>query len=328
MSLTAKNELLKRLFEADGQPVSGQEIADEFGLSRTAIWKYIKDYEKEGYEIGTVRKKGYYLISVPDRVNEANVKKHLLAEVYGQRIDYFETCASTQFIAHEEAQNGAEDGTVIISEEQTSGKGRLSRPWTSTAHKGIWMSVILRPELAPQQAPQMTLVTAVAVTRAIEDVTGIQAQIKWPNDILIDGKKVTGILTELQADPDRVKAIIIGIGINVNQLASDFPEELHPIATSLKMVVGESVNRAKLIAKILQYLEQYTKLYESHGFSPIKLLWEGYSNTIGKRIRAVMINEAIEGTALGISNEGMLTIQLDDGTIRGIYSADIEIQKK
>lgn len=327
MTSKAKSELLKRLFEADGQPVSGQEIADEFGLSRTAIWKYVKDLEKDGYEIGTIRKKGYYLITVPDRVNEANVKKYLTTTAYGRNIVYVESCTSTQLLAHEQAQENAADGTVILAEEQTSGKGRMARVWESKARKGIWMSVITRPVLTPQQAPQMTLVAAVAVTRAIEELTGLAPQIKWPNDILLDGKKVTGILTELQADPDLIKAIILGIGINVNQSEMDFPLELKPIATSLKMALGESVNRAALIAKILGYLEYYTKLYETHGFSPIKLLWEGYSNTAGKRIRAVMLNETIEGTALGISNEGMLELKLDDGTIRGIYSADIEFQE-
>ena len=327
MASNAKNELLKRLFQADGQPVSGQDIADEFGLSRTAIWKYVKDLEIEGYEIGTVRKKGYYLIAVPDRVNEANVKKHLKATTFGKQIKYFETCESTQLIAHEEAQNGAPNGTVIISEEQTSGKGRMSRPWDSAARKGIWMSVIARPALTPQKAPQMTLVAAVAVTRAIQEVTGLEPSIKWPNDILIKGKKVTGILTELQADPDRVKAVILGIGINVNQTEDDFPDELKTIATSLKIELGHSINRAELIAKTLQFLEQYTELYVSHGFSPIKLLWEGYSNTAGRRIRAVMFNETIEGTALGISDEGVLELRLDDGTIRGIFSADIEFEQ-
>jgi BirA family transcriptional regulator, biotin operon repressor / biotin---[acetyl-CoA-carboxylase] ligase len=327
MTSNAKNEFLKRLFEANGQPVSGQVIADEFGLSRTAIWKYVKDLEKDGYEIGTIRKKGYYLISVPDRVNESNVKKHLKSTVvFGQRIVYKESCLSTQFIAHEEAQNGAPDGTVVISEEQTSGKGRMSRPWDSAAGKGIWMSVITRPALTPQQAPQMTLVAAVAVTRAIEEVGGVNPSIKWPNDILIDGKKVTGILTELQADPDRVKAIILGIGINVNQNDEDFPEELKSIATSLKMVSGKTINRAKLIAKTLEFLEHYTNLYVAHGFSPIKLLWEGYSNTVGKRIRAVMFNETIEGIAMGITEDGMLNLKLDDGSIRGIFSADIHFQ--
>ena len=192
--------------------------------------------------------------------------------------------------------------------------------------KGIWMSVITRPALTPQQAPQMTLVAAVAVTRAIEEVAGVEPSIKWPNDILIDGKKVTGILTELQADPDRVKAIILGIGINVNQTEEDFPEELKSIATSLKMVSGKTINRAKLIAKTLEFLEHYTNLYVAHGFSPIKLLWEGYSNTAGKRIRAVMFNETIEGTAMGITEEGMLNLKLDDGSIRGIFSADIHFQ--
>jgi BirA family transcriptional regulator, biotin operon repressor / biotin---[acetyl-CoA-carboxylase] ligase len=327
MTSNAKNEFLKRLFEANGQPVSGQVIADEFGLSRTAIWKYVKDLEKDGYEIGTIRKKGYYLISVPDRVNESNVKKHLKSTVvFGQRIVYKESCLSTQFIAHEEAQNGAPDGTVVISEEQTSGKGRMSRPWDSAAGKGIWMSVITCPALTPQQAPQMTLVAAVAVTRAIEEVAGVNPSIKWPNDILIDGKKVTGILTELQADPDRVKAIILGIGINVNQNDEDFPEELKSIATSLKMVNGKTINRAKLIAKTLEFLEHYTNLYVAHGFSPIKLLWEGYSNTVGKRIRAVMFNETIEGIAMGITEDGMLNLKLDDGSIRGIFSADIHFQ--
>lgn len=326
MSSIAKNELLKRLFEANGQPVSGQEIADQFGVSRTAIWKYIKEFEQDGYEIGTIRKKGYYLISTPDKVNAANIKKYITTANYGQQIHYVETCESTQFIAHDEAQNGAPDGTVIIAEEQTLGKGRMSRPWNSTANKGIWMSVIIRPSLTPQQAPQMTLVAAVAVTRSIEDITGIQPDIKWPNDILVKGKKVTGILTEMQADPDRVKAIILGIGMNVNQEANDFPDELQTIATSLKMELGETVSRSKLVAKILEYLENYTKIYETHGFAPIKLLWEGYSNTTGKRIRAVMLNETIEGTAIGISETGMLELRLDDGSIRGIYSADIELK--
>lgn len=327
MTSKAKSELLSRLLAANGDPVSGQEIADEFGLSRTAIWKYVKEFEAEGYEIGTVRKKGYYLVTVPDKVNAANVQQYLRTAKYGRNITYLERCASTQIIAHEAAQEDVEDGTVILSEEQTAGKGRMARPWDSKAGKGIWMSVIARPRLAPQQAPQMTLVAAVAVTRAIEEVTGLMPQIKWPNDLLLNGKKITGILTELQTEPDMIKAIILGIGINVNQNQADFPLELEEIASSLKIEKGEAIDRTYLIAKILGYLEEYTKLYETHGFSPIKLLWESYSNTAGKRIRAVMLNETIEGIARGISEDGMLELQLADGTIRGIYSADIEFQE-
>lgn len=326
MNTNIKNELLKRLFEAQGNPISGQEFADEFGLSRTAIWKYIREFEEEGYEIASIRKKGYVLIASPDRVNAANIKKYLQTAAYGRNIDYHISCGSTQKIAHDAAQAGAPDGTLVVSEEQTAGKGRLSRPWNSAAQKGIWMSLIVRPSLMPQQAPQMTLVAAVAIVRAIENVANIEATIKWPNDILINSRKMTGILTELQSEPDRVKAIILGIGMNVNQDEDDFPLELKEIATSLKIAGGKHIDRAKLIAEILSYIELYTKMYEKHGFGPIKLLWEGYSNIAGKRIRAVMLNETVEGTALGISEEGLLELRLDDGSVRGIYSADIVIK--
>lgn len=326
MNTNIKNELLKRLFEAKGNPISGQEFANEFGLSRTAIWKYIREFEEDGYEIASVRKKGYVLIASPDLVNAPNIQKHLQTVTYGRTIDYYKSCDSTQILAHDAAQTGVPDGTLIVAEEQTAGKGRLSRPWSSAAHKGIWMSLIVRPSLMPQQAPQMTLVAAVAIVRAIENITGIEATIKWPNDILIDGKKMTGILTELQSEPDRVKAIILGIGMNVNQDEDDFPEELKDIATSLKIEGRKPIDRAKMIAEILSFIESYTKMYEKHGFGPIKLLWEGYSNIAGKRIRAVMLNETVEGTAIGISEEGLLELQLDNGTVRGIYSADIVLK--
>ncbi len=324
MTSTVKDKFLKRLFEANGEPVSGQEIADEFGLSRTAIWKYVKEFEKAGYEIGSIRKKGYYLISTPDLVTEVNIKKHLQTKRYGKTVHYLETCDSTQPIAHDLAQKGAADGTIVISEEQLEGKGRMARSWASKSYKGIWMSVILKPELTPQQAPQITLVAAVAIVRAIEEVTALVPQIKWPNDLLVNGKKITGILTELQADPDQIKALILGIGINVNQDETEFPDELASIATSLKIEVDNEVNRAKLVATILSYLEHYVTLYVTKGFKPIKLLWESYSTTIGKNVRAVMLRETIEGIATGITDEGMLELTLTDGTIRKIYSGDIE----
>lgn len=327
MNTKVKNELLKRLFEANGVPISGQEFADEFGLSRTAIWKYIKEFEEEGYDIQSIRKKGYVLTGSPDRVNAANIHKQLKTKSYGRIVQYYESCATTQSIAHDAAQNGAPDGTLIVSEEQTAGKGRLSRPWSSAARKGVWMSLIIRPSLMPQEAPQMTLVTAVAIVRAIEEIVGLEATIKWPNDIMIDGKKMTGILTELQSDPDRVKAIIIGIGMNINHEKDDFPDEIQEIATSLKLQSGKETDRARLIAEILSFLEIYTEMYVKHGFGPIKLLWEGYSNTAGKRIKAVMLNETVEGIALGISEEGLLEVELADGTVKGIYSADIIIEK-
>lgn len=325
MNTNVKSELLKRMSAGKDNPVSGQQIADEYGVSRTAVWKYVKELESEGYEIGTIRKRGYYLINSPDTVAPFAIQQFLQTENYGRSIRHVESCPSTQILAHEEAQNGAPNGTVIIADEQTAGKGRLSRPWSSAAGKGIWMSVITRPKLTPQQAPQMTLVAAVAIVRAIEELTEVTPAIKWPNDILVNGRKLTGILTELQADPDRVKAIILGIGMNVNQQLEDFPEEIRAIATSLCIEEGQPVSRPKLAAKVLDYLELYVALYVEKGFAPIKLLWESYADSIGKRVRISTLQDTYEATAKGISEDGRLEVVLDDGTIRGIYSADIHI---
>lgn len=321
--MTTKDKVLQLLMEEEGEPVSGQQMADTLGLSRTAVWKWIKELETEGYQIESIRKKGYVLHDFPDRIEKAHVAPLLETNRYGTVIETYETCESTQLIAHQRAQEGAPDGTIIIADEQTAGKGRLARPWESTKGSGIWMSVILRPDLTFQEAPQVTLVTAVAIVQALKEVTGVEAQIKWPNDILLGDLKLTGILTELQAEPDRIQAIIVGIGMNVNQKATDFPEELREIATSLRMQTDKKWDRAPIIAAILKYMEKYIAIYEKEGFGPIRLLWESYSITTGKRIRATLVDEVLEGEALGISDEGLLKVRLDDGTIRSIYSADI-----
>ena len=327
MNPAIKTEITKRLLSAEGNPISGQQLADEFQVSRTAIWKHIKELEQDGFIIETIKKKGYILQSSPDTLQKEQIEQYLTSNRFGHPIHYFEECPSTQPIAHKLAQENAADGTIVICEEQTAGKGRLSRVWKSSKGKGIWMSVIIRPDIPPIKAPQFTLIAAVAVTRAIEDVANVRAEIKWPNDLLINGKKCTGILTELQADIDRVQAIILGIGVNVNQDMEDFSEDIQHIATSIKMVSGIHVDRGELVARILHHLEIYTDLYVKHGFEPLKLLWESYSGTLGKRIKAVMIHSEIEGVALGITSDGVLQVRTDDGKVHGIYSADIEIQK-
>ncbi|MGE7933344.1 biotin--[acetyl-CoA-carboxylase] ligase [Viridibacillus arvi] len=327
MKATLKNEIIKRLVEANGEPISGQQLADEFGISRTAIWKHMKQLQEKGYAFETVKKRGYVLTATPDTVDDANISMALETENFGSRIIYEQSMTSTQAIAHNKAQEGAAEGTVVICEEQTAGRGRMMREWKSMKGKGIWMSVILRPEIAPYEAPQFTLVAAVALTKAIADITGVQPEIKWPNDLLIEGKKCTGILTELQADPDRVNAIIMGMGINVNHQPNDFEEEIKDIATSLKIASGKHIDRATLVAKILYYLEIYSAQYVKEGFEPIKSQWESYSCTIGNRIRATTLQEVFIGKAIGITNDGVLQLQLDDGTIKGIYSADISLEK-
>lgn len=326
MNITITNKLAERLMEAQGEPVSGQQLADEFSISRTAIWKHIKELEEQGYKIESIKKKGYCLTGMPDTLEATVIRSGLKTKRLGQEIHYVESCPSTQILAHQLAQEGTPDGTIVLTEEQTAGRGRLARKWDSAAKKGIWMSVVLRPDVVPQKAPQFTLVAAVAAVRAIEEVTGLKPEIKWPNDILLEGKKCTGILTELQSDADGIQALIIGIGLNANQSPDDFPEELQDIATSLSIESGKPVNRQDLVRALLNHLEIYTDLYIETGFGMLKLLWESYSSTIGKTVRARMAKETLTGIAEGITDDGVLQLRTADGKLHGIYSADIEMK--
>ena len=326
MNINVTNKLAGRLMEASGEPVSGQQLADEFGISRTSVWKHIKDLQEKGYEINSVKKKGYALTAIPDTLEASTIQPLLKTQRYGKTLEWISSCESTQIIAHQLAQQGVPDGTTVLTEEQTAGRGRMARKWDSAYGKGIWMSVILRPDVPIQRAPQFTLIAAVAVVRAIEEVTGLNPDIKWPNDILLNGKKCTGILTELQSDADGIQALIIGIGLNANQDMVDFSDEVKEIATSLMMEKGSHVSRQELVRAILYHLEQYTAIYIKEGFGALKLMWEGYSTTIGKTVRARMAKETLEGVAESITDEGVLQIRTKDGKLHGIYSADIEMR--
>ncbi len=324
MQSVIRKSLLDAFAKNENQYLSGQALAEIVGCSRTAIWKHIEELRKEGYQLEAVRKKGYRIISTPDKVSENEVLLGLETKTLGRSIHYKESVDSTQRIAHTLAQNGASEGTLVIADEQTAGRGRMTRHWHSPRNSGVWMSLILKPLLPPQKAPQFTLITAVAVVQAIEEVCDLLPEIKWPNDILIKGKKVTGILTELQAEPDKIVSIIIGIGMNVNHRIEDFPEELKGIATSLAIESGDTVQRAKIIQKVLERLEALYHIYMVEGFTPIKLIWESYAVSIGKQIIARTITGELRGTALGITDEGVLKLQDEQGNVHLIYSADIE----
>ncbi|MGE6258814.1 biotin--[acetyl-CoA-carboxylase] ligase [Heyndrickxia sporothermodurans] len=328
MQSPTRKRLLEAFTNANGEFLSGQALADILGCSRTAIWKHIEELRKEGFELEAVRKKGYRIVSTKDRVTENEIRLGLNTEIIGNVIHYLDSTDSTQKIAHRLSQDGCPEGTVVVAEEQTNGRGRLTRPWHSPKHSGIWMSIVLRPKLPPQKAPQFTLIAAIAVVQAMIELVNIEPEIKWPNDILINGKKVTGILTELQADADKIHSIIIGIGINVNQSITDFPDELHSIATSLAIASEKKQSRATLIQLILAKMEKYYLLYLEQGFAPLKILWESYAISIGKEIIARTVTGSIAGKAIGISDEGVLKIQDADGVIHDIYSADIEVKDK
>jgi BirA family transcriptional regulator, biotin operon repressor / biotin---[acetyl-CoA-carboxylase] ligase len=325
MQSTLRKKLLDAFTEHSGEYLSGQYLADLIGCSRTAVWKHIEDLRHEGFELEAIRRKGYRIIKAPDLVTANEIRLGLKTSIIGQQIHYKESVDSTQKIAHRLGLENVPEGTVVVADEQIGGKGRLDRVWHSPKNTGIWMSIILRPNIPLPKAPQLTLLTAVAVVQAIVDSTGLEPNIKWPNDILINGKKVTGILTELQAEADRIHSVIIGIGMNVNQKLEDFPSELHSIATSLLLEKGETVNRAELIQAVFSRLEKLYLLYLDKGFEPIKLLWESYAISIGKKITARTLSGSIAGLAQGITEDGVLLLEDENGKVHSIYSADIEI---
>jgi len=320
-----RKKLLDAFTDAGETFLSGQHLAELIGCSRTAVWKHIEELRKEGFELEAVRNKGYRIVKTPERITADEIRLGLTTNFIGRNIHYEESVESTQKIAHRLSYEEVPEGTVIIAEEQRSGKGRMNRTWHSPKYTGIWMSLILRPNIPLTKAPQLTLLTAVAIVQAIEEVTGLQSEIKWPNDILIGGKKVTGILTELQAEADRIHSIIIGIGINVNQKEEDFPSELQEKASSLFIEKGKVISRAGLIKSFFKHFEKLYLLYLEQGFFPIKLLWEGYAVSIGKILKARTLTNVIEGKALGITDEGVLKLEDETGFVHHIYSADIEV---
>ncbi|CAG9608282.1 biotin--[acetyl-CoA-carboxylase] ligase [Pseudoneobacillus rhizosphaerae] len=326
-----QSEIRKKLLDAfsnnEDQYLSGQTLADTIGCSRTAIWKHIEELRKDGFELEAIRNKGYRIVKTPERVSADEIRLGLKTKYLGQSIHYEDAVDSTQRVAHRLAYDQSMEGTVVVAEEQTLGRGRMERKWYSPKYTGIWMSIILRPKIPLPKAPQLTLIAAVAVVQAIEELTELTPQIKWPNDILINGKKMTGILTELQAEADQINSVIIGMGINVNQKLEDFPIELREIATSLAIEQGVYFSRSAIIRSVLTHLEKLYFIYIEKGFFPIKILWESYAISIGKTIKARTLSNVIEGKALGITDDGVLRIEDHSGEIHYIYSADIELSE-
>ncbi|MDQ0205948.1 biotin--[acetyl-CoA-carboxylase] ligase [Alkalicoccobacillus murimartini] len=319
-----RNKLVQKLVEHQGTFISGESLSQSLGVSRTAVWKQMDALKKSGYQIDSVPKKGYQLIARPNGIQEHDIHLYVQTKRLGHTVTYYDSVPTTQTLAHEWAEGGAKEGHLIVADEQTGGRGRLGRNWHSTFGTSISMSLILRPKLSPQQTPQLTLVAAVAVTRAIEKVTQLKADIKWPNDILIKGKKLVGILTEMQSEPGLAKVVILGIGINANQSEDELSHDERNQATSLKVESGLETNRAQLIATVLEEFEWLYDTYLEKGFSEIKLLWEARSISIGKKLKAQTINGTVTGMSTGITAEGALLLEDDEGIVHTIYSADID----
>ncbi|KAA8751400.1 biotin--[acetyl-CoA-carboxylase] ligase [Paenibacillus sp. UASWS1643] len=321
--MTKHEDLLHMLLNAEGRFVSGEEISRNLSISRTAVWKHVNKLRDMGYEFEAVSRKGYRLVTKPDSIDATGLQLALDTTVFGRKAVLLTSTLSTQGDVLKLAEQGQAEGAVVIAEEQTGGRGRFGRQWFSPPGKGIWMSVLLRPDLPLQHTPQLTLLTGVAVCRAVRACSGVDAGIKWPNDLLIDGRKVCGILLESTVEDHEVRYCIAGIGVDVNFDPEDYPEDLTTIATSLKMETGQSVDRTKLTAAILTELEQLYFLYQKEGFGVISALWEALSVSMNREITVTNPHGVIEGKAIGLDPSGALIVEKHDGEHTLIISGEI-----
>jgi len=322
-----RSNILDILRNANGAYVSGEDIARTLNVSRTAVWKHIRELKQAGYAIDSHSRSGYCLMETPDLLLPNEIQNGRKTKVLGKDIQYYKEVISTNNQAKLAAQQDADEGTIIVSESQTSGRGRLARGWYSPAEKGIWFSVILRPHFLPQEAPKCTLMAAVAIAKAIETITELQVGIKWPNDILYNKQKLVGILTEMNAEMDCINYIIIGMGVNVNIQKDEFPVELQQIATSLAILKGEKISRVKLLNEILFQIETLYNIAQTEGFVKILEEWKKYSVTLGKTVDVIGINDTFAGVAMDIDADGALLVKTKAG-LKRVLAGDVSIRAK
>jgi BirA family biotin operon repressor/biotin-[acetyl-CoA-carboxylase] ligase len=322
--MSTKDQLLLYLKEGKGDWVSGEALSNKIAVSRSAVWKHICKLREEGYVIESSPKKGYLLRKAPDLLLPNEIREGLETRVFGKRdIIYFTETDSTNTRAKDLAVRGAPEGTLVISERQTKGRGRKGRSWFSPSQGGIYISLILKPSISPSEAPKITLLTAVVVAEALRSLTGLSAIIKWPNDILIDGKKVAGILTEMSTEMDAIDHIVVGLGLNVN--TPDFPVDIRDKATSIFIETGKHFPRARFIHEYLKWYEEYYEIFKRIGFEPIIKRWKELTNIIGKRITVEMISKKYSGEVQDIDKDGVLILKDNTGKSHRIIFGDVTL---
>ncbi len=321
-----RDDILRLLLSAKTGYVSGARLAQKLNISRAAVWKHIKALELEGYEIEAVPSKGYRIMSIPDAINLRDLEAAVKTKVVGRKVHLLPEVESTNSAAAGMASAGAPEGTIVAAEVQTGGKGRLGRTWISP--KGnLYLSVVLRPKIAPNKAPLITLMGAVAVVSAIRKQTAVHARIKWPNDIFAGERKVGGLLTEMSAEPDQVRHIVLGIGLNVNMDAASLPPAVASLATTLSAETGSPVNRTSLLAEIASELDRWYQTFLKNDAEVLRA-WESMNMTIGRQVTVSSANETLQGTAEAIDHEGRLVIRTGDNALKAVAAGDVTIVKK
>ena len=321
-------DILTALRAAGTGAISGAELSQELGVSRAAVWARIKELRSLGYEIEASPHLGYRLVNCPDVLHADDLLSRMEGtEIIGRDIRVFVETTSTNDVIEKLARDGVKEGVVVFAESQQKGRGRLGRTWLSPAGKGLWFSMLLRPKLRLQAATQLTVACATALRRAIQSHTGLRAEIKWPNDILIRGKKVAGILTELNGELDHIKYVIVGIGIDVNLNISDFPAALRQTATSLKAELGQPIQRAELAVAVLGHLEADYQQVLGDRFASVADEWQTYCTTLGREVVIQAGQRQLRGRAESLGDDGALLLRTEHGHLERVIGGDVTVQK-
>lgn len=318
-----KSEILRLLKESDDY-LSGQQLCDYFNVSRTAVWKVIEQLKKEGYRIEAVRHKGYRLVGSPDVLSKAEIESMVQTKWAGRKVIYYEETDSTNIRAKDAGERGGKHGTLFVAERQSAGKGRRGRGWESPAGTSIYMTILLHPDFLPGKAPRLTLLMALAVAEAVKSVTGLTGGIKWPNDVVSNGKKLCGILTEMSTEIGCINYVVIGVGINVNQ--ETFPEEIKDKATSLRLETGRSFRRAELIAAVMERFEAcYETFLKTEDLSGVRKEYNRLLVNRNQEVKVLEPGNEYEAHAIGINDTGELIVKTSDGE-KAVYAGEVSVR--
>lgn len=319
-----KSKILN-ILRIKGDYVSGQELCEYFGVTRTAIWKGIRQLREEGYQIDAVKNKGYRLLESPDLITDVELGSRMDTNWAGGKLVYLNEVDSTNNYARKLAEDGVQHGTLVVADYQNGGKGRRGRTWVMPHRKAIAMSLIVRPDIRPEKASMMTLVTGMAVAEAIKKVTGLDTKIKWPNDIVINGKKISGILTEMSAEMDVINYVVIGIGINAN--FTEFPEELRETATSLQQQLGYPVDRGAIICMTMKIFEiYYERFMETQSMKGLAEEYQQMLVNLDRQVRVLEPGNEYSGVARGIDETGQLLVEKENGETVAVYAGEVSVR--
>ncbi|GLI39214.1 biotin--[acetyl-CoA-carboxylase] ligase [Geobacter hydrogenophilus] len=320
-------KILEIFRSRDGGVVSGEELSRSLDVSRTAVWKHIKTLNGLGYRIEAVPSRGYRLVSTPDILTPAELSVGLNVARIGTSLVFVGETDSTNTLAYRLAEDGAVEGTVVIADAQNRGRGRLGRQWESPAGVNLYCSIVLRPPIMPLHAPQLTFLSAVAVAEAIERSAGLAPVIKWPNDVLVNGFKVAGMLNEMSAETERIDFLVLGIGVNINMQRDQFPADLRHPASSLAIEAGHEVSRLSFTRALLESLDVHYSQYRAEGYAPLRQAWLGRSAVMGRRVRVSGNQGDMAGTVEGIDEIGALLLRTADGTLERVLAGDVTIEE-